>query len=322
MSATAICVGSSRLIYIRAGSGRLYWADALTSTINALNFATAESSPDHLLDCKFMGDTLLLFGAETVEFWPASKLDPALPFVPLVGRVFPVGIRATGCATLFASTFAWITNRNQVCVGNPDTVISNSGLEERLRASTTASLFKMRIEGDDFLVVRLDTSTWVFSTRSSQWSTFESYSLTNWIPQCSTGTYLGSGVDGNVIQFSNDHQDFGGVLERRFRAGAPLNGDNLQVNNVMLRTNPGQTPFIVPTYDNPTVEMRASGDGGFTWSKWREKSLGKQGVYRMDMRWRSLGLFGSPGFLAAFRVTDPVPFRVSEVLINEGYPGP
>src|SRR6185295_5870860 len=141
------------------------------------------------------------------------------------------------------------------------------------------------------------------------------------IPQCFASDLFGSSVDGSILQWTSDHSDLGGVLERRFRAGIMINSGTTPINNVILRTNPGQTPFIVGTYADPTVELTTSKDGGFAWTAHRDRSLGAQGEYRAEVEWRSLGRFGYPGALLEFRVTDPVPFRVSKVLANEPYGG-
>lgn len=315
-----LCVGASRLIVINKGTGRFFWSDVLTSTIDALSFATAENSPDRLKACLYVGDVLILFGSETVEFWPVSP-DGTTPFQPLAGRTFSVGIKDTGCATKVSSTFAWVTNHNQVCVQDPETIISNPDLEARIEASSTISLWTFRLEGVEYIALRLDDETNVFNTRSKQWSLFESYGQTNWIPQCYSHGYFGSSLDGNLIQWSDDHSDFGDVLERRFRAGVLINSGATPIFNIQLRTNPGHTPFLSGDYQDPTVELRTSKDRGQTWSDARFRSLGEQGEFRVNVQWRSLGSFSQPGFLAEFRVTDPVPFRVSNVLVNEPYGG-
>lgn len=316
-----LTVGAGRLIVVERNSGRFYWSDVLTSNLDALYFATAENSPDKLKACLFIGDTLMLFGTETVEFWPVSSQDPNLPFAPMVGRTYQVGIRGVGCATMIAGTFAWITNRNQICVSDPSQVISNPSIEEKLADSSTASLWTFRLEGVEYLAVRLDTETWVYSTRSQRWSTFESYGETNFIPQCSAGNYLGSSINGEVLQFGSTYSDLGGLLERRFRAGQAIDSGRVPAHSVHLRANVGYTTSMTGTYADPTVELRTSKDGGQEWSAYRARSLGERGHYRKPVVWLGLGSFGPPGVLIEFRVTDPVPFRVSNVLINEPRPG-
>ncbi len=122
-SVSKVAVGASRLLCIRADTQKFYWSDSLATDIDALDFASAESQPDKLRDILFIDDTAILFGAETVEFWPNTG-DADLPFQPLEGRVFEKGIRATGCATIFGTTFAWVTDHNEVCLGDADAVIS------------------------------------------------------------------------------------------------------------------------------------------------------------------------------------------------------
>jgi hypothetical protein len=314
----SLCIGASRLIIIDSGTGSFYWSDPLLSTIDVLAFATAENSPDKLKECIYIGDTLILFGSKTVEFWPVTS-DPDAPFQPLVGRTFQIGIRDTGCAVEFNGTFAWITDRNQICVTSPDNLISYPGLEARIKDSTSWSLWTFVLEGTEFLALRLDGETWVYSSRSGTWSQFENYGEDNFLPQCFAADVFGSAIDGRLLQFTTDYSDFGAQLERRFRAGTLGNIPGAPLYNVFLRTNPGQTPFV--SADDPIVEMRISKDGGFTWGAWRQRSLGARGEYRKRIQWTGLGMFSYPGILCEFRVTDPVPFRVSKVVANDPYGG-
>lgn len=315
----SLCIGTSRLIVIDKGTGQFYWSDVLSDNIDTLSFATAENSPDKLKECLFIGDTLHLFGTETVEFWPASSANPDLPYQPLVGRTFQVGIKDTGCATSFATTFAWVTNHNQICVGDAQNVVSNPGIDEKIAASASCRLWNFYLDGVEFLALTLDTETWVFSRHSSAWSTFESYDQPNWIPQCYAGDVFGSSVDGSIVQWSDDHADFGDILERRFRAGMSISNGTVPLFQVTLKTNPGQTPYLVGDYVDPSVELRTSRDGGFTFSPWKPRPMGQNGDYRKTVRWSSLGYFGMPGMILEVRVTDPVPFRVSGMSANETY---
>ena len=316
---TSICIGTSRLIVIDKDTGHFYWSNALSDVVDALSFATAENSPDKLKECLFIGDTLHLFGSETVEFWPASSADPALPYQPLVGKTFQIGIRDTGCATGFATTFAWITNHNQICVGDHQNVVSSASLDEKLSQSLTASLWTFYLDGVEYLAVTLDDSTWVFSKRASTWTLFESYGQTNWIPRCYSDGVFGSSIDGRLVQWSATYDDFGDLLERRFRAGLSITDGTVPLYLVTLKTNPGQTSYLTGTYSDPTVELSYSKDGGHTFSDYKNASLGAAGSYRKLVRWSSLGYFGSPGILLDIRLTDPVPFRVSDLTANESY---
>lgn len=317
---TKVVVGASRAICLRADTEMFYWSDVLSDTIGGLNFASAESQPDRLRDVLFLDDALILFGAGTVEFWPNTS-DANLPFQPLEGRVFERGIKATGCATQFGGTFAWVTDINQVCLGDPENVLSNPGMETDIEASANVALWSFNLEGTEFLALRIDTGTWVRPAKAGTWHNWTSYGFDNWIPQCFAAGNFGSAESGLVCSWGSGHLDLGGTLERRFRAGFPLNSGGVTVDNILLRCNTGQTPFLVGDYVEPTVEMRLSHDAGQTWGEWEAVSLGAQGEYGIKVMWAALGMASQPGLLAEFRTTAPVPFRVSDVLINETYGG-
>lgn len=318
-NALKVIEGSSRFIVIRGDSGKFYFTPPLLKTFDALDFATAEAESDQLLDALFLDDTLHLFGRETVEFWP-NTTDNNLPFQALENRVLERGIRETGCATILGSTFAWITDQNTICIGDENNIISNPGLQERLAQSATASLFNFFIDGTEFLACRMDDETEVYNSRTGTWSKFVTNSEDNWLATCHAAGVFGS-PDGKTLEFGDGHEELGSVLERRFRAGFPLNGGGVRIDNLRLRCNPGNTPYLSGEYTDPVVEMRVSRDVGRTFGDYQPTALGAQGEYRTRVEWRSLGLASAPGFLCEFRVSDPVPFRVSGVFINEQYGG-
>lgn len=317
-----IVFGASRIIAIREDSGKIYWSDILSSTIDALSFATAENSPDQLVDLLYIGDRAILFGSETVEFWPATT-DSDLPFAPLPGATFQVGCKATGLAQQFARGFAWVTNNNEVCFNDQNNIISSPDLQVKIEESSNVELFTFYVDGNEYLCVKLAGESWIYGARTQLWSTLESYNKTNWVSTCYENGYFGSSEDGTLLEWSADaHEDLSGPMERRFTAWVPLDGAPIKVGNIQLRTNPGNTPFLSGDYENPSVELRTSNDGGRSWNKWQEQSLGIQGNYRAKTVWGSMGMFGYPGILVEVRCTDPVPFRVSSLTYNEPFGGP
>jgi hypothetical protein len=315
-SVIKVIAGAGRFIALRADTGKFYWTPILASTVDPLDFATAENQPDNLRDALFIDDILLLFGSETVEFWPNTG-DAELPFQPLEGRVIEKGIRGTGCAAAIGSSFAWVTHENQVCMSDENNIISNNGLQERIEASAEVSLFAFVMGGNEYLCLQLDNETQVFQPRTGQWSEWKSYGFNRWVPSCFSGGVFGSGVDGRTLAFGAGHVDLGGQMERLWSAGLPIDGGAIRISNIVARVNVGQTPFLTGDYDDPVIEMRMSRDDGKTWGDWRQKSLGAQGKYRTEVQWRGLGVASRPSLLVQFRVTDPVDIRCSGVLINE-----
>lgn len=320
---TKVLVGSSRAICLRADTETYYWSDPLTDDIGGLDFSSAESQPDRLRDALFIDDTLILFGAETVEYHPNTN-DNDLPFQPLEGRVMEVGIRNTGACTAFGPSFAWVTNTHSVCIQDETNVVSNEGLEARIKASTTCRLWTFFLDATEMLALTLDGETQVFNPRSpapSRWTEYQSAGQDNWVPHCFAADQFGSSIDGRLMRFSDGWEDLGGTLERRFRAGLIMDAGTLTLDNLQLRANPGRTGYLTGDYADPIVEVRFSRDGGATWGNWKWTTLGTQGKYRNRVQWNACGMFGPPGVLCEFRVSDPVDVRISSVRANEQLTG-
>lgn len=312
--AVKVIEGAARFIVARGGSGQYYFTPPLERTIDALDFITAETAADQLLDLLFLDDILIPFGKESIEFQPNTN-DNNLPFQALEGQVIERGIRATGCATEFNGTFAWVTDQNTVCVQNENNIISNPGLNERIADSAECSLFNFFIDGAEFLALRLDEETQCYNARTGAWSKFVS-ELGQWDARCHAQGIFGSD-SGKTLVFGDGYEELGNTMERRFVAGFPIMGAGVDIANLRLRVNPGQTSFLEGQYADPVIEMRISRDVGQTWGLWKQTQLGRQGEYSKRIEWRALGLASYPGFLAEFRLTDPVALRVSGVYINE-----
>lgn len=320
-SVADVFVGGARFWTVRADTGKLYWTDALEADVEALDFATAESFPDKLLQGLWIDGMAILFGAESIEFWQQTG-NSDLPITPLQNMVVERGIKATGCACRIGETFAAVSNHNEVIYGSQAQVISNVGLQERIAASSAVSLFTFRLDGQEFLCLRLDSETQVWNGQT--WSEFATYGLSNWCAQCYAGGVFGSATDGKTLQWGSDYTEAlatNNLLERRWRGGFPIEGGGMPINNVQVRCNVGQTPYLSGDYTAPTLEMRVSRNAGRTFGTYRGRSLGAQGDYDKKVIWRALGQASYPGFMAEWRLTDPVGLRVSGCFINESWGG-
>jgi hypothetical protein len=77
--------------FVTSGDGRVFASAINDVTFNALDFATAESSPDGLVRAVSFGRDLLLMGTATTEFWGNTGNPTGFPFSR--GRSFPLGSR-------------------------------------------------------------------------------------------------------------------------------------------------------------------------------------------------------------------------------------
>lgn len=71
-------------------NGRFYWIEPGEINIDALNFATAERSPDPCFNVVILGDKFWLPGSSTIEIWYPNG-DPLAPFLRQQGTVLERG---------------------------------------------------------------------------------------------------------------------------------------------------------------------------------------------------------------------------------------
>lgn len=118
-----------------ANSQRFYFIEPGATEVEALNYFTKEAQPDPIIDILTVGDTLVLFGAGSIEFW-AGQANSAAPFAQIAGRAMSRGIVAGTAVVINESLLVFVGNDKKVYTfggGNGLAPISNHGIEERIR---------------------------------------------------------------------------------------------------------------------------------------------------------------------------------------------
>ncbi len=130
----------SHLVTVVANSARFYWVLPGEVTIDAFDFATAESEPDQLTQVMRIGDNVWMLGETSTEVWYLnSSLDVnASRFLRQQGLAFSQGI-LEGTAQQLRTQAVVVAEDGIVyeIVGGPRR-ISNHGIEERIRKSIAA----------------------------------------------------------------------------------------------------------------------------------------------------------------------------------------
>lgn len=110
---------------------RFYWIEPGENTIDPLNFATAESQPDILLQCRSIGDQIWMFGRKSTEPWYLSG-DADAPVMPAQGRPYSRGIWG-GTAVQIGDEVIVLGDDGKVySVTGGAEPISYPGIEERI----------------------------------------------------------------------------------------------------------------------------------------------------------------------------------------------
>ena len=134
------CASLSGFILVSvAQSGRFYWLNPGDITIDPLNFATAESQPDNIVDMISVGDTVWMLGDGSTEVWYGTG-DAIAPFAPTQGRVYARGI-IQGTAVCVKDQVVLVGSDGVVySIGGGIERISHHGIEERIRTQLKREL--------------------------------------------------------------------------------------------------------------------------------------------------------------------------------------
>jgi hypothetical protein len=185
-------------------TGRFYWMAPGDSTVDALNFATAESSPDSGIAIRRLGDEFWIFGASTIEPWQPTG-DADLPFQRASGRVYERGCLSRDTVRRFDNSIVWVGDDCIVYRGGavPEAISDNSIAERIRRRTGDLSAWTFGIDGHKFYVLRIPgQTTLAFDALTKAWCEFTSSDWGTWLPHVGYDlngtTYAGSHVDGAI----------------------------------------------------------------------------------------------------------------------------
>lgn len=308
-------------------SGRFYWSAIGGTTIDALDYATAESQPDHTTTLKVVGDVLWLVGRLSLEAWqPTGDLD--LPFQRITGRTFGIGCVARDTAQKLSvggvDTMCWVGADGVVYRLSPNPVrISDYSMEERIKRADPASLYATtaRWTGRDFYILHIPgEGSWACDLSTGFWDEWASFDRDLFRGAVQTvgpfdQSLLGDDESGVVWELSDMRRtdgddpvvfEFSGLLET---VDAPT-----RCHNVMLDCSTGLAPD--PDKD-PMISLAYSEDRGNTWQDTQDQPLGRQGERVKRVMWPRLGLIKRPGRVHRWRTSEPITVRKARY--NESY---
>lgn len=311
-------------VLVRPDSDQVYQSASYDGlTYGALDFTTIEASPDKTVTLIPYRNQLAIYGERTTAFYYDSG-NPAFAFDRVQGALIEHGCAAPLSVAKDGDTLLWLGQDEYgaglvyKAVGYQAARASNYGVELAIQGYGTisdASAFMFQMRGHTFYALSFPSvgTTWVYDVQLAQWVEWQSAntdgSLGRWRANCHVFAFgehlVGDYEDGRVyaIDYANATDD-GAVRtwQRRFpHVSANLKRlvhNKLQCDFRMgVGTNAGQG-------QQPTVCLRYSDDGGFTWSSEKWVSLGRIGQGLARAIWRRLGF--SRNRVYEITVTDPV----------------
>jgi hypothetical protein len=320
-------------IFNKPGTGQFQITSLYGTSIDPLDFATAEGSPDKLVSLIVDHREVWLFGESTTEVWfNSGNVD--FPFERIQGAFIEQGCVAKFSVAKMDNRVFWLTSddRGQGMVmsaaGYQPQRISDHALEyaiSRMSDISDAEAYTYQQEGHSFYVLTFPTGnqTWVFDAATNMWHqrawrNSTDNSLNRHRSRCHMAfagkNLVGDWETGTVYEMSLDTPTDDGELIPRIRTCPHLSDpdyrwqvfDALQVD---MQTGVGLSVAPGVSGNDPQAVLQWSTDGGYSWSNEVWAPIGKIGERRTRVRWRRLGRSRD----RVFRVTVTEPVTVAFV---------
>jgi hypothetical protein len=298
------------------------------TNLDALDFASSESSPDDLVKLLVSNNEILLLGEVTTERWYASGAAD-FPFSRDNAANSEVGCLAPGSARRIDNSFFWVGRDTNGAgyvfrdVNRQPQRISTLAVEQALQGSIDlagAVAYTYQIGGSSFYCINATgvDSTWCYCVNTQSW--FEACDLDafgQFMPLRVTHTCYAYGIqwafdaDGNVYKM---------LTTVNTLAGDPLKRTRISPNDVTpLRDRKFYSEFALDCTtgeaeqgDNPIVELSWSDDGGATYGNPVQRSTGETGEYWARVVWHRLGTGRDRVWRVDF--SDDAPFAIIDAV--------
>lgn len=301
--------------YISTQYDGLAWA--------ALDFATAESSPDELLRVYNAVGQLWLFGTKTAEIWTNTGAS-SFPFERISGAKMETGILAPHTAIAVDNSIFWVGRDNigsgivYRAQGFSPARISTNPIELIIQAAPTPETLRAytyQQEGHTFYIITgggMET-TLCYDISTQQWHERaflnESGEFEPHLGSCGMYAFnkqlVGSRQNGKIYEMSLDlYSDDGAEMaSERIYTHLSDEGQRIRFNQLEIALESGVGNQSDPGQD-PHISLRISRDGGRSWSTTYSTSIGRVGQYRKRAVFRRIGIATDMTFRV--RITAPV----------------
>ena len=301
--------------------GRFRWSDIYNGqSWPALNYATAETSPDTLTGVFEARGQLLLFGTRTLEFWnPAPTGYAGQQPVQLVsGAVKMWGTEAYDTIRKVGENVCFLGRNNNgdrkviLLDGYNATPISTPDIERDIQSDPSpdsATAGALTKAGHTFYVLNLSARSWAYDLETGNWDIWHtegSRFAGQWVAACYGQLLVTDYRDQRLHLIDvNNLTDDGAIMVREI-ISRHLFGPDLEflpVSQICIDMETG-VGLVSGQGSNPMIMLQWSKDGGHTWGNEIWQTFGALGNYLTRAVWRFLGVARDWTF--KLRITDPV----------------
>lgn len=284
---------NGRIIFNKPGTQQFYWTGLYDLTLDALDFASAESSPDNITSMLVDHAEIWFWGPQSLEIFKDTG-DPDQPYQRLDGTQSDIGIVAPNSVNRLDNTIYWLgRDRNggnivyRAANYTPQRVSEHAIEQEFDTYERTDDAFSWTYqqEGHTFYALTFPTAskTWVYDVATQQWHERayreDDGTLIRHRSNCHVyfdGKHLiGDFETGDIYEMSLNIGKDNGKDVRRFK-DMPHNSQGVRVFYNRLRLD-CQVGVGDELGSDPQVTIAWSDDGGYSWASSLVRSLGKIG---------------------------------------------
>lgn len=288
-------------------------------TIDGLNYASAESYPDDLVQIYSFNERVYMGGESSLEIWYNSG-EGSPPFDRIQQSTTQVGV-ASPFSMANSDEFLYFLGDDdvvyRVSAYQPESV-TPSAIAKEFRESVTSDAqgYVVQLDGQHFYIVQLPTSnkTFAVSERTGEWIRLSTGTTPDFPRHLMNGYVFAFGKhlicdydSGDVYEWDFDTYTSNGSTIIRQRDSAPINGLQLGFPGkrllmsraeIMMETGVGNT-------DSPDPELMISSsiDGGRSFSNEDWIKLGREGESVRRVEWYNM--LGFYDVIIRIRVSDP-----------------
>lgn len=300
--AISVCVIDGYFVFVKPDSTEFFLSainDPLT--FNALDFASAEGSPDNLVTCVRVGRDLWLYGEKTVEVW-SNVGATDFPFLRVSGGFVSRGTAAAFSVATRLGGAIWLGDDRCIYTAQGITPqrISTYAVDQAIAGYERvddAEAWVYELEGHAFYCITFPTAgdTWVCDlTAQATWHERESEGLEIWRARFGVafagGVVAGDAFNGKLWLLDPTYGFEGDAQIIRVATGTCFHseGQKVFITRLALEFECG-VGLVSGQGSDPTVWLTWSDDGGRTWSNDAQGRIGKVGEYRTRLEYRRLG---------------------------------
>lgn len=310
-------------IFVEPDSGTFFISAINDGTdIDALDFATAEGSPDNLLCAVALHEQLWLVGEESTEIW-ADTGAADFPFERIQGAFIEYGCVSSGSVSTTANTIFWLGQDAQgagtvwMATGYQPQRVSTFAIEYLLQQYdlTDCTSYTYQEDGHYFYILNIPSANTTLAY---------DIGVQSWHEKCyfnlSTGQYerhrgqchvyafgkhlIGDYANGIIYDQSLNYYDDNGNPKRWMRICPHINDtddlDYIYYSRLQIDMQTGVGLITGATADiTPQIMLQWSDDGGHKWSNEHWRSAGAIGEYSTRCIWRRIGRSRDRVFKAA-----------------------